>query len=330
MSTSSPIRTTQNTMSPVGETKHLNGRLAMAERNEQSLVNFKIDVVVKEAAEATLSSMGISTSAYLGMCLRQLAQERKLPFSFEADPEFWIAEAQVGRAAELLRSGLFEKTIELRKRAGEHIVAETAKIRPRLVEDLQACRASMNPDDDLERTCYENFRAFFAGFDAEIGGKNFNGLVRYFSNREMTLFLENALLNYPWAKAVRETLSTLCSEEGHFLAQSIIDFCTAEEINSSTGKMPAQETVLDLASKLDEIIDTVLDEYEEHGSSFSLRFVGAESYITIVQKALADKKEALECLEEYGIAAMQEKRSERLKQEVDENFKKLLALMDKN
>ena len=61
MSTSSPIRTTQNTMSPVGETKHLNGRLAMAERNEQSLVNFKIDVVVKEAAEATLSSMGIST-----------------------------------------------------------------------------------------------------------------------------------------------------------------------------------------------------------------------------------------------------------------------------
>ena len=331
MSTSSPIRTTQNSMSPVGETKHLNGRLAMAERNEQSLVNFKIDVVVKEAAEATLSSMGISTSAYLGMCLRQLAQERKLPFSFEADPEFWIAEAQVGRAAELLRSGLFEKTIELRKRVGEHIIAETKKIRPRLVEDLQACRPSMNPDDDLERTCMEGFTAFYVSFDAEIGSKNFNELVRYFSNREMTSFLEIIPSPYPWVKAVQETLSTLCSEESRFLVQSIVDFCTAEEIDSSsTGKMPAQEAVLDLASKLDEIIDTVLDEYEEHGSSFSLRFVGAESYITIVQKALADKKEALERWEECGMAAKLEEQLEERKQKADEDFKKLLALMDRN
>ena len=61
------------------------------------------------------------------MCLRQLAQERKPPFVFEADPEFWIAEAQVGRAAELLRSGLFEKTVELRKRATEHVAAEASK-----------------------------------------------------------------------------------------------------------------------------------------------------------------------------------------------------------
>ena len=327
MSTSSPIRTTQNTMSPVGETKHLNGRLAMAERNEQSLVNFKIDVVVKEAAEATLSSMGISTSAYLGMCLRQLAQERKLPFSFEADPEFWIAEAQVGRAAELLRSGLFEKTTGLRKRVAEHVAAEVAKIVPQIYEDLKAYEVSLNPDDINELNCFEHSMSFLAGFGAEIVGKNFNELVRYFSNHEMPFYLDP---NYPWAKAVRETLSTLYSEESRFLIQSIVDFCTAEGINSSTGKMPARETALDLASKLDEIIGTVLDEYEEHRSSFSLRFVGAVSYITSVQKALADKKEALECLEEYGIAAMQEKRSERLKQEVDENFKKLLALMDKN
>lgn len=329
MSTSSPIRTTQNTMSPVVETKYLKGRLAMAERNEQSLVNFKIDVVVKEAAEATLSSMGISTSAYLGMCLRQLAQERKLPFAFEADPEFWIAEAQVGRAAELLRSGLFEKTVELRKQVTEHAVTEFSKIKPQLFEKLMACKDSMNPDDSLECTCAENFKAFLAGFDAEIGSKSLNELVRYFLNHEMTSFLEIIPSPYPWVKAVRETLSTLCSEESRFLVQSIVDFCTAE-INSSTGKMPAQETVLDLASKLDEIIDTVLDEYEEHGSSFSLRFVGAESYITSVQKALADKKEVLERLEECGMAAELEEQSERRKQKADEDFKKLLALMDRN
>lgn len=83
------------------------------------------------------------------MCLRQLAQERKPPFVFEADPEFWIAEAQVGRAAELLRSGLFEKTVELRKRATEHVAAEASKITPQIFEYLQACKVSMNPDDDL-------------------------------------------------------------------------------------------------------------------------------------------------------------------------------------
>ena len=34
-------------------------RQIMAERNEQTLVNFKIDAIVKESAEATLSSMGL-------------------------------------------------------------------------------------------------------------------------------------------------------------------------------------------------------------------------------------------------------------------------------
>lgn len=42
----------------------------MADRNEQSMISFKVDSVVKESAEAVLAGSGLNTSAYLGMCLR--------------------------------------------------------------------------------------------------------------------------------------------------------------------------------------------------------------------------------------------------------------------
>lgn len=69
-------------------------------------VNFKIDPVVKESAESVLANMGLNMSAYIGMCLRQLAQDREIPFIQKADPEFWAAEYRAYKAKRIIDSGI--------------------------------------------------------------------------------------------------------------------------------------------------------------------------------------------------------------------------------
>lgn len=331
MSTSPFISITQSTANPVIDAKHLNERLAMAERNEQSLVNFKIDVVVKEAAEATLSSMGISTSAYLGMCLRQLAQERKLPFVFEADPEFWIAEAQVGRAAELVRSGLFEKTVSLKEQLVKHILSNERGVSFHLLDIMKKQREVVDEDDSFECACIDSWYAFLAGFESDVRAMGFSKLALYFSDKgTLSLLANNMLPDNSWGQLFKEAVSAFRSEESLFLDRSIVDFCVTEGIGGSAGKFAPSKEVLDLAGKLDTIIGSVLDEYEEHRSSFSLRFVGAESYISNVQKTSLDVRAAKEEQGENGMVAKQNERQEEYQRKTNEAFEQLLALMDRN
>ena len=47
------------------------------------------------------------TSAFLGMCLRKVAQDQEIPFELKADSKFWINEARVSKAAALLKNGTF-------------------------------------------------------------------------------------------------------------------------------------------------------------------------------------------------------------------------------
>lgn len=314
MSTSPFISITQGTTKPVIDAKHLNERLTMAERNEQSLVNFKIDVVVKEAAEATLSSMGISTSAYLGMCLRQLAQERKLPFVFEADPEFWITEAQVGRAAELVRSGLFEKTVALKKQLIEHIISDERDTFCQFLDIMKKQKEIVDKDDSFELDKDDSFEcvyidtwcAFLEGFQSDVRAMEFSELVLYFSDKgTFSLLTNNMLPDNSWGQPFKKVVSAFRSKESLFLNRSIVDFCATEGIGGNASKSLPPKEVLDLAGKLDAIIDSVLDEYEEHRSSLSLRFVGAESYISSIQKTALDVRAASENREENGMVAKQ-------------------------
>ena len=69
-------------------------------------VNLKIDPVVKESAESVLANMGLNMSAYIGMCLRQLAQDREIPFTQKADPGFWAAEYRAYKAKRIIDSGI--------------------------------------------------------------------------------------------------------------------------------------------------------------------------------------------------------------------------------
>lgn len=76
-------------------------------------VNFKIDSVVKESAESTLASMGLNMSSYIGMCLRQVAQDRKVPFAPSADPLFWESEYRVYKVKRMVECGLLMRIVVL-------------------------------------------------------------------------------------------------------------------------------------------------------------------------------------------------------------------------
>lgn len=67
-------------------------------------VNIKIDPVVKDSAEAALSNMGINMSTYIVMCLREVAQSRKVPFTPSADPAFWADEQTAYKVKRMVES----------------------------------------------------------------------------------------------------------------------------------------------------------------------------------------------------------------------------------
>ena len=79
------------------------------------LVNFKIDPVVKESADSVLSGMGLNMSAYIGMCLRKLAQDRSVPFELSVDADFWAKETVVSNVMRIINSGAFDSICALRE-----------------------------------------------------------------------------------------------------------------------------------------------------------------------------------------------------------------------
>lgn len=269
-------------------------RQIMAERNEQTLVNFKIDAIVKESAEATLSSMGLSTSAYLGMCLRKLAQDRSLPFDLKLDPEFWIDEAQVGRAAELLRSGTFEKIATFRNRLLTHITECFANECAPLARELITSNALIkdelsSPDKDIARV----LRSRVMGFNADIRACDITSLLHFFSDLTWAEIASEDSASDPDIKKLASELAAFFEAQYAYLTDSLLEFCTHEDIAGALRSESATHgSVLVLGAEIDAVMNTVIDEYEEHTSSFSLRFVGAEAYITTLETILADRERA--------------------------------------
>jgi DNA-damage-inducible protein J len=55
----------------------------------QATINIKVNENVKEAAESVLDGLGISMSAAIGIFLRQVAQESKIPFEIKYNADYW-------------------------------------------------------------------------------------------------------------------------------------------------------------------------------------------------------------------------------------------------
>lgn len=296
---------TVKTIQPQKGVNHPIERHAMAERNEQTLVNFKIDAIVKESAEATLSSMGLSTSAYLGMCLRKLAQDRSLPFDLKLDPEFWIDEAQIGRAAELLRSGVLEKIATFRNRLLTHITEcfanECAPLARELITSNAVIKDELSsPDKDIARV----LRSRVMGFNADVRACDMASLLHFFSDPTWAEIASEDSASDPYIKKLASELATFFEAQYAYITDSLLEFCTHEDIESTLrSESVAHGSALALAAELDAVMSTVINEYEEHASSFSLRFVGAEAYITTLETILADRERAEKEADSCGLRA---------------------------
>ena len=72
-----------------------------------SNISLVVDDVVKSASEAVLNHMGVNVDTYLTMCLRQVAQDRQIPFTPSYDPQFWEDEKDVNQAVRYVESGAF-------------------------------------------------------------------------------------------------------------------------------------------------------------------------------------------------------------------------------
>lgn len=96
-------------------------------------VNIKIDPVVKESAESVLANMGLNMSAYIGMCLRQLAQDREIPFTQKANPEFWATEYRAYKTKRIVDSGIIQPVLDLYNDLGHFINGLEGTIQAKLI-----------------------------------------------------------------------------------------------------------------------------------------------------------------------------------------------------
>ena len=270
-------------------------------------VNIKIDPVVKGAAEGVLSGMGLNMSAYIGMCLRQVAQDRKVPFTQSVDPDFWIAESKVGEAKTYIESGAFSAAFDLYLRMKDEFNDSCWKaslsayadrdsdiptfLMSQLAEaeaktDLSSVSNIISAGDALAvkiRSAGELSMATWKDDEAGEGGKRF--CDAYAEGVESA------------AKKASETVAEALESEASL--RSVID-CE-----------PSNLTTDEKASVLDYIISTVLDVASEHPSNLSMRFIGSGG-----QSELAHVFDALKATEDYR--EWLSKADERLQKSKDE------------
>lgn len=257
-------------------------------------VNIKIDPVVKGAAEGVLSGMGLNMSAYIGMCLRQVAQDRKIPFTQTVDPDFWVTEAKVGTAKAYIDSGAFTSAFETYEKmfnaiwkgneealvkafkegkggAPNYILVQVAEVEnkadigspSKILLTLKGLPSSVRHIGDILQATNDDGESVDAG--------------RRFCDT--------------YANAV-ESLGT--SIEGIVSSAFDSESCLRDVLD----RAPSDLTVEEKADALDSVISTVLDVASDNPSNLSMRFVGAGGQATLesVFDALAAVKEYREWL----------------------------------
>lgn len=271
-------------------------------------VNIKIDPVVKGAAEGVLSGMGLNMSAYIGMCLRQVAQDRKVPFTQSVDPDFWIAESNVGEAKTYIESGAFSAAFDLYLRMKDEFIDSCRKaalsafsgsdsdmptfLLSQLAEaeaktDLSSVSNIISSGEALANKARSAWEFFMATMkDDETSGEGEKRFCDAYAEG-----VESA------AKKASETVAEALESEASL--RSVID-CE-----------PSNLTTDEKASVLDYIISTVLDVASEHPSNLSMRFIGSGG-----QSELAHVFDALKAMEDYR--EWLSKADERLQKSKDE------------
>lgn len=237
-------------------------------------VNIKLDPVVKSSAEGVLSGMGLSMSAYVGMCLRQLAQDRRIPFAQTVDPDFWITETRVSAAKAHIDSGAFEAAWSLFVKVRDefwkaHKDAGTS-----------ALNASIAQSDDLEFLTLWPLLNLLSEEDNRADLGSIGKVVAYGKQRPGTVRDKKALMEpYPnghlavplidsFANAIEAVADATI---GAIDAALESEACLRDAIDGNPSELTDEEK----AAALDAIIFLVLDVADDHKTNLSMRFVGS-------------------------------------------------------
>lgn len=271
-------------------------------------VNIKIDPVVKGAAEGVLSGMGLNMSAYIGMCLRQVAQDRKVPFTQSVDPDFWIAESKVGEAKTYIESGAFSAAFDLYLRMKNEFIESYGKA---------ALSAFADRDSDIPKFITWQL----AGAEAKTDLSSVSNIISagealaVKARSAWELFMANAKDDEAGGEGGKRFCDAYA--EGVESAAKKASETAAEALESETSLRsvidcePSDLTTEEKASVLDYIISTVLDVASEHPSNLSMRFIGSGG-----QSELAHVFDALKATEDYR--EWLSKADERLQKSKDE------------
>ncbi|MFR3275899.1 MAG: type II toxin-antitoxin system RelB/DinJ family antitoxin [Sutterella wadsworthensis] len=253
-------------------------------------VNFKIDPVVKESAESVLANMGLNMSAYIGMCLRQLAQDREIPFTQKADPGFWAAEYRTYKVKRIIDSGIIKPVLDLYVDLGTFINGIEGVIQAKL---LSAELGGISPDV-IDRA---------------------NGMLGEMTFRKsladvhvmMSMFLDGI------SKIESTNLEdiepfTIYREAFESIDKKILDGCFEIAESAGTDLVELYETVFDIdrtygedftitretgAMLVVQLFDYAADAYNENPDSIVLRYtgqVGGSAVAALLSAATAARK----------------------------------------
>ncbi len=251
-------------------------------------VNFKVDSDVKEVADSVLSGMGLNMSAYIGMCLRQVAQKGGMPFDMSVDSRFWEVESEISTAKRIVDAGLFEDIVGLRNDLC-NLYEET------MTEMLVALEKEEKDSTDLY---------------------NFAGVLN-----PVAVSINDSLESIKNGKSICPALGSMGEKAQDFfekLTKDIEDKIDQFSISSSEGKSIAEDfgynsnadaTVC--AACLDRIYFSVINVIKDHGDRVAMRYMGAswkldyqdlkkcyEDYITAIEKNKKHKEQQQQSLQE--------------------------------
>lgn len=255
-------------------------------------VNFKIDPVVKGSAEAVLSSMGLNMSAYIGMCLRQLAQDRKIPFAQTVDPDFWAAESQVNTAKSLIDRGVWSAVSELRSEVISGFKkAIEAKGAEAYLELLTESYAGKQEDFDHAQAIGDGCLNVKLYFDE-------TSIARFISSSKEALdtinFFRSACKTDAEVKFTEdlEAAYESATREATDKISSFFDSDTG--IKDVVENNPLTYDDRDKLAIIEEIESTVLNTAERHPSNLTMRFIGSgqTSALYEVLATVKERKEA--------------------------------------
>lgn len=241
-------------------------------------VNLKIDPVVKESAESVLANMGLSMSAYIGMCLRQLAQNREIPFTQKADPEFWATEYRAYKTKRIVDAGIIEPMSKLYS----DILRSIPKMKGQLEEELLAAQAKGTAPEMIKIA--GNLLDGSSPFDKDIANVHARiGIVLATIPRFVEIFSgdENILRPFATYKAALESLDAKIIDSCYEIASDASGvnttikelFCTVFDIDASEADTftVTRENSVTLVAPL---FSYAIDAYDENPGSITLRYTG--------------------------------------------------------